>query len=170
MTDLTQQDDNAEPSPPQQSTSATAENSSGFIGNNFYKSTLSYNTGDSVQNAINAINANDLTVAFTIFWDKVGSEDDRRIVLYKVDPAKASRLLEKTAETDTHGLGSVLPLLAKLDDGRLADFMGRDGVVPDLRFEVVASLPGDKVRTLLAKLGAADPMLAAELASIVQAS
>jgi flagellar motility protein MotE (MotC chaperone) len=163
MTDLTQQDDNAEPSSPQQSASGTVENSSGFIGNNLIQSTVNYNTGDTVQNAINAIDANDLTVAFRIFWDKVGSEDDRRTVLCGIDPAKACRLLEKTAEADTHGIGSVLTLLAELDDGHLADFMGRDGVVPELRFEVAASLPPDKVRTLLAKLGAADPMLAAEL-------
>jgi flagellar motility protein MotE (MotC chaperone) len=163
MTDLTHQDDNAEPSSPQQSTFVTAENSNGVIGNTLYQSTVNCNTGDSVQNAINAINANDPNEGFRIFWDEVGSEDDRRTVLYGVDPAKAGRLLEKTAETDTHGLESVLALLAKLDDGRLADFMGRDGVAPELRFKVVASLPRDKVQTLLAKLGATDPVLAAEL-------
>jgi Mg/Co/Ni transporter MgtE len=160
MTDLPHQDDDAGPSSPQQSAFANAGNSNGVIGNNLYQSTVNYNTGDSVQKAINAINANDVTVAFGILWDKVWSEHDRRTVLYGIDLAKAGRLLEKTAETDAHGLES---LLAKLDDGRLADFMGRDGVVPELRFEVVASLPRNKVRTLLAKLGTADPTLAAEL-------
>ena len=161
MTDLTHQDDNAEP--PQQLTFVTVEKSKGVIGNNLYQSTVNFNTSDSVQNAINAINANDLNEAFRIFRDEVRSEDDRRTVLYGVDLAKAGRLLEKTAKTGTNGLESVLAMLAKLDDRRLADFMGRDGVAPELRFEVVASLPGDKVRTLLAKLGAVDPVLAAEL-------
>jgi flagellar motility protein MotE (MotC chaperone) len=163
MTDLSRQDDTVEPHSPQQSTSPIVQNSNGVIGNSLYHSNITYNASDSVQNAINAVNANDLTVAFEFFWDKVGSEEDRRAVLYGVDPAKAARILERTAATDAHGLEAVLALLAKLDDGRLADFMGRDGVPPELRFDVVASLPSDKVRTLLAKLGAADPVLAAEL-------
>jgi hypothetical protein len=161
MTDLPRQDDKAEP--PQQSTFVTAENSKGVIGSNFSHSTVNVNTRNSVQDFTHAVNANDLNEAFRIFWDEVGSEHDRRTVLFGVDPAKASRMLEKTAETDTHGLEPVLALLAKLDDGRLADLMGRDGVAQGLRFKVAASLPGDKVRTLLAKLGAADPVLAAGL-------
>jgi hypothetical protein len=163
MTDLPRQDDNPEPSSSQQSTFVKAENSNGAIGNNLYQSTLIYNTGDSVQKAVAVIDAHGLPEAFRIFWDKVGSEEDRRTVLYGVGLAKASLLLEKTAATDARGLGAVLALLAELDDGRVADLMGRGGVVPELRFEVAASLPGDKVRTLLVKLGAADPVLAAEL-------
>ena len=63
MTDLHHQDDNPEPSPPQQSTFVNAENSKGVIGNTLEHSIVNYNTGDSVQKAIDTIKAHDPTVA-----------------------------------------------------------------------------------------------------------
>jgi flagellar motility protein MotE (MotC chaperone) len=146
---------------PSQSVSGAFIGNIGPTGNNV-AGDLNYNPTDKVEEAVRNINGSDAGTGFSLF--RRLSPDTRVIVLCEVRFDKGVGLLAKMRESgEGGGRRAVLQHLARIDEGRLAEFLGPDGVRPQLRAEVAAALRPEKVRVLLARLGASHPASAAQL-------
>jgi hypothetical protein len=115
--------------------------------------------GDVVRDAVRSINASGAKELFARFCRV--PQDYRGTVLDQVRLDKGITLLATMQERQ--GLDTVLAHLTGLDEKRVAEFLGPEGVRQGLRTEVAATLPAEKMRVVLTELGADHPEHAAQL-------
>jgi flagellar motility protein MotE (MotC chaperone) len=115
--------------------------------------------GDVVRDAVRTINACGAKELFDLFCTV--PQDYRGTVLYLIRLDKGIALL--TTMREREGLDAVLAHLTGLDEKRVAEFLGTEGMLQSLRIEVAARLPAEKMRVVLSELGADHPEHAAQL-------
>jgi hypothetical protein len=114
---------------------------------------------DVVRDAVRSINASAANELLARFCEV--PQDYRGSVLDQVRLDKGITLLATMWESQ--GLDAVLAHLTGLDEKRVAEFLGPEGMRQGLRTEVAATLPAEKMRVVLAELGADHPVHAAQL-------
>jgi hypothetical protein len=115
--------------------------------------------GDLVRDAVRIINASGAKQLFDRFCSV--PQEYRGTVLCQIRLDKGIALL--TTMRERQGLDAVLAYLIELDEKRVAEFLGPEGMLQGLRIEVAATLPTEKMRVVLSELGADHREHAAQL-------